>query len=103
MPRNPKYTGYQVWNHRAWKKGSNRINPSETRIRSEEPAHPAIVSREEYDAVQARATANVRSRKARPATEARPAARADYLYRGILHCGICGLRMWGNRRPSSTY
>ena len=101
--RNPKYTGYQVWNRRARKKGRNRINPSETWIWSEEPAHPAIVSREEHDAVQAQAAANVRSRKARPATEARPVARADYLYRGILHCGICGLRMWGNRRPSSTY
>ena len=33
-----------------------------------EPAHPAIVSREEYDAVQARARANERSRQAVPAT-----------------------------------
>ena len=74
-----------------------------TWIWSEEPAHPAIVSREEYDAVQVRATENVRSRKAKSATEARPIARTNYLYRGILHCGICGLRMWGNRRPSSTY
>jgi len=52
--RNPKYTGYQVWNRRALKKGHNRTNPAETWIWSEEPAHPAIVSREDHDAVQAR-------------------------------------------------
>jgi len=41
------------------------------------------------------------SGSARP--RARPAARTNYLYRGLLHCGICGLRMWGNHRRSSTY
>ncbi len=101
--RNPKYTGYQVWNRRARKKGGNRVNPPESWIWSEESAHPAIVSREEHDAVQARATANARSRKGTLATDARPAARTNYLYRGLLHCGLCGLRMWGNHRRASTY
>jgi len=100
---NPKYTGYQVWNRRARKKGGNRMNPPEHWIWSEEPAHPAIVSREEHDAVEARAVSNARSRIGVSATEARPAARTNYLYRGLLHCGICGLRMWGNHRRSSTY
>ncbi|MHB1535205.1 MAG: recombinase family protein [Acidimicrobiales bacterium] len=55
--RNPKYTGHQVWNRRARKKGHNRENPRETWIWSDGPAHPALVSREEYKAVQGRATA----------------------------------------------
>jgi len=101
--RNPKYTGHQVWNRRARKKGHNRENPPEAWIWSEAPAHPALVSREEHDAVQARAVANQRSRQAVPATEVRPAAKTDYLYRGLLRCGICGLRMWGNHRRRSTY
>jgi site-specific DNA recombinase len=101
--RNPKYTGYQVWNRRARKKGHNRMNPPEAWIWSEEPAHPAIVTREEYGAVQARARANERSRQSVPATVARPTAKRDYLYRGLLRCGICGLRMWGNHRRNSTY
>ena len=101
--RNPKYTGYQVWNRRARKKGHNRMNPPEVWVWSEEPAHPAIVSREEYDAVQARARANERSRQGVPATVARPTAKRDYLYRGLLRCGICGLRIWGNRRRNTTY
>jgi site-specific DNA recombinase len=101
--RNPKYTGYQVWNRRARKKGHNRTNPPESWIWSEEPAHPAIVSREEHEAVHARARANERSRQGVPATTARPTAKRDYLYRGLLRCGICGLRMWGNRRRNTTY
>jgi site-specific DNA recombinase len=101
--RNPKYTGYQVWNRRARKKGHNRTNPADAWIWSEEPAHPAIASREEYDAVQVRAKANMRSRRGVPATVARPRARNDYLYRGLLRCGICGLRMWGNRKRNVIY
>ena len=101
--RNPKYTGYQVWNRRARKKGHNRTNPPEAWIWSEEPAHPAIVTREEHDAVSARARANERSRQGVPATTARATAKTNYLYRGLLRCGICGLRMWGNRRRQTTY
>ena len=47
--------------------------------------------------------ANERSRQGVPATVARPTAKRDYLYRGLLRCGICGLRMWGNHRRHSTY
>jgi len=99
--RNPKYTGYQVWNRRARKKGYNRTNPPEAWVWSEQPAHQAIVSREEHEAVQARARANERSRQGVAATVARPTAKRDYLYRGLL--GICGLRMWGNHRRNTTY
>jgi site-specific DNA recombinase len=53
--------------------------------------------------VQSRATANQRSRQGVPATVARLTARHEYLYRGLLRCGICGLRMWGNHRRRSTY
>jgi site-specific DNA recombinase len=101
--RNPKYTGYQVWNRRARKKGSNRLNPPDTWIWSDEPAHPAIVNREEYAAAQARAVANQRSRQGPTDDTASVQPRTEYLYRGLLHCGICGLRMWGNHRRSSTY
>ncbi len=101
--RNPKYTGYQVWNRRARKKGHSRTNPPEAWVWSEGPAHKAIVSRGEYEAVQSRATANERSRQGVPAAAARPAARTEYLYRGLVHCGICGLRMWGNHRRQTTY
>ncbi len=95
--RNPKYTGYQVWNRRARKTAGNRDNPPEAWIWSEEPAHPAVISKEEFEAVAARAAANRGSRQGAAPT------RHQYLYRGILRCGICGLRMWGNHRRSSAY
>jgi site-specific DNA recombinase len=86
-----------VWNRRARKTARNRDNPPESWIWSEEPAHPAIVSKREFEEVAARAAANHRTRQG-----PRP-AKFEYLYRGILRCGICGLRMWGNHRKSSVY
>jgi len=101
--RNPKYTGYQVWNRRARKTGSNRDNPPEAWIWSEAPAHPAILSKEEFEAVAARAATNGRTRQGNGTSEHPARPRTEYLYRGLLHCGVCGLRMWGNRRPRSRY
>jgi hypothetical protein len=69
--------------------------------------HPPIISREEHHTVAARAAANEASR--RPTTDGNPTTgtarrRAEYLYRGLVRCGICGLRMTGNiRRSTSRY
>jgi hypothetical protein len=102
--RNPKYTGYQVWNRRARKTAGNRENPPETWIWSEEPAHPALVSKEEFEAVVARAASNYRSRQGgRGDGGAASQPKREYLYRGLVRCGICGLRMWGNHQRRSSY
>jgi len=102
--RNPKYTGYQVWNRRARKTPGNRENPPETWIWSEEPAHPALVSKEEFNAVAARAASNHRSRQGgRGDGGVITAPKREYLYRGLVRCGVCGLRMWGNHRRRSSY
>jgi hypothetical protein len=58
--------------------------------------HPAIVSRDEYKTVGERAAANNNSRRA--GTAQVTGSRTEYLYRGLLRCGICGLRMTGNIR-----
>jgi site-specific DNA recombinase len=101
--RNPKYTGYQVWNRRRRKK-DNGTNPESEWIWSEEPSHPAIVSIDEWRAVHARAASNVRVRRARAAVDgADGSGRTGYLFRGLLVCGICGLRMWGQRPTSRCY
>jgi len=102
--RNPKYTGYQVWNRRARKTAGNRENPPETWIWSEEPAHPALVSKEEFEAVAARAASNHRSRQGgRGDGGVITPPKREYLYRGLVRCGVCGLRMWGNHRRRSSY
>lgn len=110
--RNPKYTGYMVWNRRARKSAGNRTNPPSEWVWSPEPTHEGIVSLDEQQTVARRAAANEASR--RPATtagddaaradeQARP-RHADYLYRGLVRCGICGLRMSGTiRRRHSRY
>lgn len=95
--RNPKYTGYQVWNRRARRKGGRPNDPSAW-VWSEEPSHPAIITRAEFEAVGKRARTNHRSYR-EPGTPPRTA----YLYRSILRCGSCGNRMWGKTRPSAVY
>jgi Recombinase len=68
--RNPKYTGYQVWNRRARKRGG-KTNPPEQWIWSEEPAHDALVSREMFEEAARRSVSRDNVTKA-------AAARADY-------------------------
>ncbi len=98
--RNPKYTGYQVWNRRARKQGRGRHNPPEQWVWSDAPGHPPIISRPEYDQVQAKAAQNARSR--RNNSGGPPRKKTEYLFRGRLVCGCCGLRMWGSR-PAHPY
>ena len=99
---NPKYTGYQVWNRRRRKK-DNGTNPESEWIWSVEPSHPAVVSMGEWRAVQTRAAANVRVRRTPLEPTAVPATgRTEYLFRGLVRCGCCGLRMWDGR-PASRY
>ena len=60
---------------------------------SARPAHPALVSEEDFIAVQ-----GIRPEKDTVATSGR-----RYLLAGLLHCGICGRRMescWANNRPA---
>ena len=99
--RNPKYTGFQVWNRRARKQGRGRHNPPEQWVWSEQPCHPPIISRQEYEQVHAKAAHNARSR--RDDQSGGPARKkTEYLFRGRLVCGCCGLRMWGSR-PTHPY
>ena len=73
-------------------------------IAAHEDCHSPTAARYSSSAVAwARAKANERSRQGVTATIARPNAKRDYFYRGLLRCGICGLRMWGNHRRRSTY
>jgi hypothetical protein len=102
--RNPKYTGYQVWNRRARKdkRRRNRPNPPEAWVWSEQPCHPPIISRQEYDQGRSRPPATpARAVAARANRE--PQTRAEYLFRGRLLCGDCGLRMKGHRGTFPYY
>jgi site-specific DNA recombinase len=104
---NPRYTGRQVWNRQPT--SHELIDPSNTGLGhrqvqrwaqpdgwviSDRPAHPALVSEEDFIAVQ-----GIRAERGNSET----ASRRRYLLAGLLRCGICGRRMescWANNKPA---
>ncbi len=97
--RNPKYTGFQVYNRRATKTRRGHRNDPEEWTWSTEAAHPAIVTTEEFQQVDAIAASKARSRRTN--APARPDPRpAHYLFHGMVRCD-CGLRMRGCRRKQT--
>lgn len=88
---NPKYTGYQVWNRRARKRGGKQ-NPPEAWIWSDEPAHEPLVSKEMLERAALKGISNDNRAQKR---ENEPSA-ATFVLRSFLRCGICGLRMQGH-------
>jgi site-specific DNA recombinase len=109
--RNPRYTGYQVWGRQrrdevlldiddvaAGHTSRRRWNPAAQWIWSAEPAHQALVSRQTFDAVQAR----LNDRASRTPRKARSHARS-YLLRGRLQCGLCQRRLQGQWIHGQAY
>ena len=103
---NPRYTGRQVWNRQRTDRDLvdpantglghrhvQRWNLPEGWVISKHPAHPALVSEEDFIAAQ-------------DATAPRgPAGQATrrYLLAGLLACGRCGRRLesaWSNGKPA---
>jgi site-specific DNA recombinase len=103
---NPRYTGHQVWNRQPT--SHELIDPANTGLGhrqvqrwalpdgwviSTRPAHPALVSEEDFIAVQ-----NIRAERDTGASTKR-----RYLLAGLLRCGICGRRLescWASNRAA---
>jgi DNA invertase Pin-like site-specific DNA recombinase len=110
--QNPRYTGRQVWNRQRTDKdladpadvslghkSVQRWNLPDGWVISRRPAHPALISEDDFIAVQ-----GIRAARG-PATHDDPAApaRRRYLLAGLLTCGMCGRRMesaWSNGKPA---
>ncbi len=106
---NPRYTGYQVWNKQRRDEVLIDVHDvalgHQTRMRwndpsdwiwSEQPSHDALVTREEWEAVQERFRNNQRRYTRTPKGDRR------YLLAGRILCGRCGRRMegtWNHDRP----
>ncbi len=102
---NPRYTGRQIWNrhrtdHHETVPGDKRtgrpqrhlLNPKDQWVISRRPAHPALVSEQDFVAVQAINAAP------RPDTD----ETRTYLLTGLLRCGLCARLLdshWVYRRP----
>ncbi|WP_405087573.1 recombinase family protein [Microbispora sp. NBC_01389] len=102
---NPRYTGRQVWNrqpteHELIDPGNTGLGHRQVQrwglpdgwVISTKPAHPALVSEEDFIAVQGMRAARV---------TAHPDRR--YLLAALLGCGVCGRRLescWANGREA---
>ncbi|MFG3253674.1 recombinase family protein [Streptomyces sp. NPDC048172] len=99
--RNPKYTGYQVFNRRATKSRHGAHNDPALWIWSPEPAHEPLIPKWMFDAINARSRELERSRQGgRP--NPHPLTRRTYVFQGRVRCA-CGRRMSGSHRPRRTY
>lgn len=101
--KNPKYTGYQVYNRRARRSrgGRNKPNPPEMWVWSVEPAHEPLIPKWMFDEFNARSTARQGSRDG-AGLKNDPRATRTYRLRRRVICD-CGRRMIGNPRHGITY
>ena len=106
---NPRYTGRQVWNRQRTDteladpgnvtlghKSVQRWNLPDGWVISNRPAHPALVSEDDFIAAQ-----DVNASRG-PVPQGAPVLRR-YLLAGLLACGMCGRRMesaWSNGKPA---
>ncbi len=98
---NPKYTGYQVFNRRASRSRQGKVNDPRKWVWSPVLTHEPLIAKTLFDQLRAARQTNRGSRSGADAN-AHPAARHNYLLRGLLFCA-CGRRMWGNTRRGLTY
>jgi site-specific DNA recombinase len=109
---NPKYTGHMVYGRtrntgKSQRKGERKVRavPREQWTWSAEPAHPALITRQAWEAAQQIGviTARVRDREVAPARVPRRA----YPLRSRVVCSQCQRRMVGSvrdgRHPGQTY
>ena len=99
--RNPKYTGYQVFNRRASRSGHGKVNDPIKWVWSPEPAHEPLIPKWLYDELTAQRQTRRGSRDDNQPNR-HPQTRRTYLLRGMLFCA-CGRRMYGNQRHHAAY
>ena len=95
--RNPKYTGHMVYGrrHRSGGGKRGRAMPQQQWIWSPEQAHPAIITREVWDAAQGIGAEHASARDEPATLASHPAARRSYLLRSRCRCRNCKRRMRG--------
>jgi site-specific DNA recombinase len=94
---NPKYTGFMVYGrHRNTGRGRRRMRlvPPEQWIWSPQPGHPAIITRETWQAAQGIGAEHATSRDD-PDSPTYPGGR-NYVLRSRCRCKDCNRRMAGN-------
>ena len=107
MLRNPVYTGYAFWNRHDKRKGQPFIKPRGEWQVSPEPTHPAIVTRELFDMVEAQAAASDNRNKPAGARKRLGATSSSgerfYVFRGMVFCATCSRRLTGTNQKGHAY
>lgn len=115
---NPRYTGYAFFGR--WTRQETLLNPDDvaagnvTRfrraepdriVRSRHPAHPAIISVEEFTQAQLlrRSKAAGGLRSARKAERSGRPTKHTYLFRGRVRCAVCRRKMEASPRTHAMY
>lgn len=99
--RNPKYTGFQVFNRRASRSRSGKVNGPELWVWSPEPAHEPLIPKWMFDELATSSSARRGSRWGNDKNR-HPQARRTYALRGMVFCH-CGKRMTGSLRHDRVY
>ena len=99
--RNPKYTGYQVFNRRARRSKHGKVNDPIKWVWSPEPVHEPLIPKWMYDELNAHRAARKGSR-AENDLNVHPQTLRTYVLRGMIFCG-CGRRMEGAPRHDRAY
>lgn len=99
--RNPKYTGYMVWNRRASKKGG-QYNPPADWVRSPVPTHEPLTTKALFEAATATAGLRQGSRGGSGPGQ-HPQAARSYRLRSYVICDLCDRRMFGKTRRHLAY
>lgn len=99
--RNPKYTGYQVFNRRASRSRRGKINDPVKWVWSTEPAHEPLIPKWMFDELNARRQTKRGSRDGNE-KNTHPATARTYVLRGMVF-DSCGRRMFGSQRGERAY
>ncbi|HEY0690955.1 MAG TPA: recombinase family protein [Kribbella sp.] len=113
---NPRYTGYAIFGR--WAKHEMLLDPDDVAaghvvrfrranpdrvVRSRQPAHPAIVSVEDFTQAQLvrRSKAAGGLRTARKAERSGRVTKHVYLFHGRIRCAVCSRKMEGSPEPTA--
>lgn len=100
--KNPKYTGYMVWNRRATTSKSGKLNPPSEWVWSSRPTHEPLVTKELFQAVTEQRRSRQESRSGN-GTNSRTQTKRSYPLRSYVLCSLCDRRMYGKPRDRTTY
>ncbi|MBQ6643778.1 MAG: recombinase family protein, partial [Saccharopolyspora sp.] len=115
---NPRYTGYAFFGR--WTRQETLIDPDDVAagstirfrrsnpdriVRSREPAHPEIISVEDFTQAQLlrRSKASGGLKTARKTERSGRPTKRTYLFRGRIRCAVCGRKMEASPRAHGMY